>query len=459
MSRSTRPAPKRRVMIRPVTRRTFLRRAGQAALALPLLQLPRGAGAQGSQEHPRRLIVFYQPNGTKKELWSPDGPSETEWTLGPLLRPLQPFADRLVLFDGIDMTVAGQGPGGPHQRGMASLLTGEIITEGDFVGGDGRRAGWAGGPSLDQVLAREMRPGTTFDTLELGVRCKEAVPRGRLVYRDREQPVPPIDDPMVAFERLFGGTRNGGDDPRTTERLLHKRRSVLDAVSGDFARLYARVTPEDRRKLEQHATSLRNLENRLEAIASIPACQPDAPLGFDDPMAEGDFDQIAKAQIDLLVSALACDLTRYSSLQCSTSVNALRFTFEGLDRHQGHSLSHAGDGNMQMQPHWERHLMWYSELLAYLLAALRSVPEGDGTLLDNTLVLAVNEISRGNTHSHADMPFILAGGAGKLVTGRHLVYDGASHNDLLVSLMNLLGLETDSFGHPDYCTGPLTGLA
>ncbi len=447
----------RRRTVRHLTRRTFLRRAGQAALALPLLQLPRGVGAQGSQDHPRRLIVFYQPNGTKKELWSPRGGSEKNFEMGPLLRPLDTFRERLVLFDGVDLAVAGEGPGGPHQRGMASLLTGEIITEGDFVGGDGRRAGWAGGPSLDQVLARELRPGTTFDTLELGVRCKEAVPRGRLIYRDREQPVPPIDDPLVAYERLFARTQTPGD-PEATARLLHKRRSVLDAVAGDFDALYRRVTAEDRAKLEQHATSLRNLEQRLEAIASTSACQPDAPLDVGDPMAEAYFEQIAKAQIDLMVSAMACDLTRFGSLQCSTSVNALRFTFDGLDRFQGHSLSHAGDGNASMQPHWDHHLLWYSGLLAYLLAALRAVPEGDGTLLDNTLVLAVNELSRGNTHSHADMPFILAGGAGGLLTGRHLTYDGASHNDLLVSVMNLLGLETQSFGHPDFCTGPLTGL-
>lgn len=447
----------RRRTTRGMTRRTWLRRAGQAALALPLLQLPRGVRAQGTQNHPTRLLIFYQPNGTKKELWSPQGGTETEWAPGPLLRPLAPFRDRMVLFDGVDLTVGYEGPGGPHQRGMASLLTGEIITEGDFIGGDGRRAGWAGGPSIDQVLARELAPGTTFDTLELGVRCKEAVPRGRIIYRDREQPVPPIDDPLVAYDRLFGGSMVA-DDPQSVARLLQKRRSVLDAVSADFGALYAKVGAEDRAKLEQHATSIRNLEQRLEAIATIPECQPETPMAVDDPLSEAHFGQIARAQVDMLVSALACDLTRFSSMQCSTSVNALRFTFEGLDRHQGHSLSHAGDGNDLMQPTWERHLMWYSELLAYLLARLDAVPEGDGTLLDHTLVLTVNELSRGNNHSLEDIPFMLIGGGGGLKGGRHLTYRNASHNDLLVSVMQLMGLEVSTFGHPDFCTGPLTGL-
>jgi len=444
---------------RGITRRTWLRRAGAGALALPLLQLPRGVGAQGDQTYPTRLVIFYQPNGTKKELWSPAGGTETEWQPGPLLSPLAPFRRQMVLFDGVDLKAAQAGPGGPHQRGMASVLTGQVITEGDFVGGDGRRAGWAGGPSIDQYAARRLEPDTALSTLELGVRSKESVPRGRMIYRDREQPVPPINDPMVAYARLFGD-RMVERDPATIARMLKRRRSVLDAVSGDFAELYGRVTDVDRQKLEQHATSLRNLEQRLGAIAARPDnCVPDAPDAFADPMLSDYYQDIMRAQIDIMVNALACDLTRYTSLQCSTSVNALRFTFMELSDYEGHALSHVGDGSMVLQSQWERMLLWYSEQLAYLLARLAAVPEGDGTLLDNTVVLAVNELSRGNTHSLDDIPFILAGGAGgRLQGGRHLVYDGASHNDLLVSVLHMLGIEDRRFGHPDYSTGPLPGL-
>lgn len=442
-----------------LTRRTFLRRAGAAALAMPLLQLPRGLRAQGRQQYPTRLVIFYQPNGTKKELWSPQGGTETNWEPGPILRPLAPLQRHLVLLDGVDLSVALEGPGGPHQRGMASLLTGEIITEGDFVGGDGRRAGWAGGPSIDQHLAATLRPDTMLSTLELGVRAVEAVPRGRMIYRGREQPVPPINDPLVTFDRLFGGL-DGDREPDSLARQLAERRSVLDAVAGDFAELYRRVTPTDREKLEQHASSLRNLEQRLAALGDRPdQCRPAAPETFDDVSAEQHFAAVARAQIDLLVSALACDLTRYGSVQCSTSVNALRFTFLGLDRYQGHALSHGGDGNDVMQTQWDAMLVWYSELLAYLIAQLAAVPEGDGTLLDNTVVLAVNELGRGNTHAHDNAPFILAGGAGgRLRTGRHLTYQGAPHNDLLVSVLGLCGLEQSSFGHPEFCRGPLPGL-
>lgn len=443
-----------------IDRRAFLRGMASGALALPLLQTPWRAFAQGDSPYPRRLIVFYQPNGTKRELCRPpDGSTEFDWTPGPLLSPLNHLAEHLVLFDGIDMTVAGAGPGGPHQRGMACVLTGQVITEGDYVGGDGRRAGWAGGPSIDQYAAGRLSPGTPLSTLELGVRVQEAVPRGRIIYRGVDQPVPPENDPLTAYARIFGP---GGEapDPGVVRQRLLRRRSVLDAVRGDFAALNAKVAAEDRVKLEQHADALRALERRLEAIAARPdTCRPDAPSSM-DAMLEETFGQATRAQIDLMVNALACDVTRFASLQCSTSVNALRFTFLGVNDQQAHSLSHAGDGNALMQVQWERMLLWYSEQFAYLLSRLAAVPEGDGTLLDNTLVLWVNEISRGNTHSHVDMPFVLAGGKNMgLRTGRYLKYAaGTSHNDLLVSILNLLGLAERSFGHPEYCTGPLVGL-
>lgn len=440
-----------------ITRRTFLRRAGGAALALPLLQLPRRAF--GQQNHPTRLVIFYQPNGTKKELWSPQGGTETEWEPGPLIAPLARHRRKLVLLDGVDLTVAKHGPGGPHQRGMASALTAEIITEGDFVGGDGRRAGWAGGPSIDQVLATALRPDTPLSTLELGVRARDAEPRGRMIYRGREQPVTPINDPIIAYDRLFGGMLTEPDPDRAAARLA-RRQSVLDAVAGDFAELQRKVTAEDRQKLDQHATALRDLERRLALIAERPEhCRPPLPGAMDDVMSEAWFGEVMRAQIDLLVDALACDVTRYASLQASTALNALRFTFMGLVDNEGHALSHAGNSTEHLQAQWERMLLWYSEQLAYLLDRLDAVPEGDGTLLDHTLVLAFNELSRGNTHSHDDIPFILAGGAnGRLRGGRHLEYDHASHSDLLVSVLNFVGHEVRTFGNPEFCKGPLPGL-
>ena len=443
-----------------IHRRRFLQFAG-GAMALPLLQAPRLARAQSDPNFPTRLIIFYQPNGTKKELWSPDpGSGENDFNLGRLLAPLQGHKDNMVLFDGLDMTIAGEGPGGPHQRGMACVLTGAEISTGDFVGGDGRRAGWASGPSIDQYAAQRLQPATPLTSLELGVRVKQAIPRTRIIYRGANQPVPPENDPVAAYSRVFG---NGGADPDTMamERLLRRRRSVMDFIRRDFEVLRGQVDRADRMKLEQHAEAIRDLERRLGVIAEREAgqCHPDRPESRDT-LGEAEFRELLRAQIDIMVAGMSCDVTRFGSIQCSESVNALRFTFMGLNQHEGHSLSHSGDNNAALQTQWEQMLVWYSEQLNYLLDRLHSVPEGDGTMLDNTLVLAVNELSRGNTHSHIDMPFILAGGAGgRLQTGRYLSYENVSHTELLVSILNLIGVDTNTFGDARFCRGPLPGLA
>ena len=178
-----------------------------------------------------------------------------------------------------------------------------------------------------------------------------------------------------------------------------------------------------------------------------------------DVMGEGEFRDLLRSQTDIMVNAMACDMTRIGTIQCSSAVNALRFTFMGLNDHEGHSLSHSGDSNMALQDQWDQMLIWYSEQMNYLLERLASIPEGDGTMLDNTLIFSVNEISRGNTHSHAAMPFFLAGGAGgRLRTGRFLEYQGTPHNNLLLAILHLMGVEDESFGDPRFCEGPLRGL-
>jgi len=439
-----------------LSRRALLRGLGGVALSLPLLQtLPRVARAQGA--FPKRLVVFFNPNGTLKELWSPRGGTETDFALPPLLAPLERHKQDLVIFDGVDMAVADTGPGGPHNRGMATLLTGEIILPGNFADGDGQTAGWAGGPSIDQLLADRLAPPTRFRTLELGVRAIENEPRARISYRGADQPVPPENQPLNVYTRLFAGMNQ---DPEVMRRLLVQRRSVLDVVREDFARLNAKLAPEDRRKLEQHAESVRQLERSLEAGVATPSgalCRaPEMPPQF-DVASEDDFAEIARHQMQLLAMALACDMTRFSTLEFSSALNALRFTFMGLREQDGHSLSHAGDFSAEQQAQWARMNTWYAEQFAYFLDLLRAVPEGDGTLLDNTVVLWCSELSRGNTHSHSDMPFLLAGRAGGAIrTGRHRVFDGVPHNNLLLGLCHAMGADDlQSFGNREFCTGAI----
>lgn len=443
----------------PLTRRALLRGLGGAALSLPLFgSLPR-ALAQGVDQAaapPKRLVLFFTPNGTKKELWRPPHEPGALSDLGPILDPLRPYMPHLNLFDGVDLKAALEGPGGPHQRGMASLFTGRVINEGDFVGGDGRKAGWGSGVSIDQYVAQYIGESTPFRSLELGVRVRENLPRGRMCYAGDNQPLPPENDPRLVYQRLFAGM---GEPAAVVERRLRRRGSALDAVLGDFARLERKLDAADRAKLQLHAEGVRELERRLSLLGGGGVgCAPGEPIAYPDVFAEEVYGDIARAQVDLMVSALACDQTRVASLQCSTAINALRLNFlQPAVLNEGHSLSHSGDTNAQLQGEWEQVLTWYAGLFAYLLERLASIPEGDGTLLDNTVVLWGNELSRGNTHDLTNIPFVLTGG-GLIPSGRYLRYEGVAHNQLLLGVVNAFGIEATEFGAPHLNGGVLSGL-
>ena len=199
---------------------------------------------------------------------------------------------------------------------------------------------------------------------------------------------------------------------------------------------------------------------RLSLMVEQPSlCAPDPAVRTFDATSEADFGAVAARQAELITQAFACDLTRVATLQCSSSVNALRFTFtEPPLSSEGHALSHAGNSNISQQENWDRMLLWYAELFASLLDQLAAVPEGEGSLLDHTLVLWCNEISRGNNHSLDDIPFILAGGtqgagAQALRFGQHIVAPEIPHNRLLLTMLHALGMPLNRFGLPELCAG------
>jgi hypothetical protein len=172
----------------------------------------------------------------------------------------------------------------------------------------------------------------------------------------------------------------------------------------------------------------------------------------------GDIPRTVQTQIDLAVMALKCDLTRVVTLQWNHAAGNLDFKWLGIGRSH-HQISHDADTNLASQDQLVQINTWYARQLAYLLARLDETPEGSGTMLDNTLVFWCNELDKGNRHSHTDMPYLLAGGKNLgLQTGRVLRYGSVPHNNLLVSMMNLLGVPGSTFGDPSFCTGPLGGL-
>lgn len=457
---------------RRMNRRTFLRGLGGAAVALPLLPSLGGnqalaaetAGALTPDGFPRRFIYFFHPNGTMpNDFWPTGGTSTRDFELSTILSPLETFKEHLFIARGIDLESGSSswGPGEPHQRGMGTLLTGRPLQEGNFVGGDGSLAGWADGISLDQHIANHVGGVNRFKSLQLGVRADTTAPTGevrtRLSYEAAAKPLPPQNDPLEVFNDIFGDMVAA---PGEMEEARAKQKSILDGAIGQFETLNRRVGRQDREVLQAHLETIRDLERRLqnEGVTGEACYIPTTPTE-QEPDSEDTMPLIAELQIDLLVTAMACDLTRVGGIQFSNAKNHIRFPW--LDSlGDGHQLSHAGPSNNQARTEWIARDTWFAQKFAYLLNKLQSIPEGDGTMLDNTTVIWLNELSQGNTHSHETMPFVLAGSAGGMLdVGQYVEYPTAkSHVDILVALQNAFGIEDQVFGDARFTQGALSEL-
>ncbi len=445
-------------------RRAFLRGAGGVVVALPFLSsLARPARAQGTSVFPKRFIVFFSPNGTVRKHWRPFG-GERTFQLGSILEPLEPHRDQLLILKGINMTTAKNGPGDGHQTGMGHMLTARELLTGDlFEGGGGGFVGWAGGISADQEIANHIGQTTKFKSLEFGVQVHGSNVWSRMCYLGANQPLPPENDPRAMFDRVF---KDVDADPAALARIRTRRKSVLDMVRQEYKALLPTVDRFDRQKLDQHLTAIREVEKRLDIettgvtdYCTVPSLPPDIaapePSIFMEPERFGD---AGRAQMDILVSSLACDLTRVASIQWSQSVS--QHVFRNLGITSGHhDLSHEPDDAEDAQDKLVQINRWYAQQFAYLLDKLSSVQEGDGTLLDNTVVLWCNELGKGNSHTRDDVPYVLAGSAGGyLDTGRFLEFPLTNHNDLLLTLIQAMGVPANQFGDPIYSNGPLTRL-
>jgi hypothetical protein len=439
-----------------LNRRALLKGLGGAAIGLPFL----GAMADSASAvtFPKRFVVFFTGLGTVKPQWVPTG-TETDFTFGKVLAPLEAYKKRMLVIEGVDMESAYHGPGDPHQQGIGHALTGTELQEGTlfpYACNPGKMVGWGGGISLDQFLADKIGQTTKFPSLEFGVQVQYANVSARVAYRGPGQPVPPEDDPYQAYLRIFSDL---GSDPQALARLRAERHTVLDVVSEDYERLSARLGASDKQKLDAHLEAVREIDKRLDAPGVIGgACNP-PDLGAPISIYENDnYPAIGKLQLDLLAMALTCDLTRVASIQWTTVQTGKVFTWLGQTEPH-HTLSHSSDGDTVRQAQLVDIGNWHAQELAYLCQKLDSVPEGDGTVLDNTVILWCTDIAQGNTHARRDMPYVLVGGCGgALKTGRHLKFQGSYHNDLLIALAHAMGVPVQTFGNPAYCTGPLAGL-
>ncbi|MCX4245306.1 DUF1552 domain-containing protein [Paraliomyxa miuraensis] len=444
-------------IIRP-TRRDLLRYLGTSALALPIVGGRRPAFADHGEAH-KRIIFFYTPNGTVPVNFWPSG-GETDFVLSPILEPLAEHRDDLLILGNVDMESAFNGPGDAHQKGTGQCLTATELLEGTFAGDAGESAGWAGGISIDQKIAEVTGEQTLFPSIELGVLVGRSDVGGRINYRGAGEPVPPENDPAAAYTRIFGDPDASSSDLET-QRM--RRQRLLEQVSMDYQRLADRMEDQDREKLDIHISSLADIQDRLQqnGVQFGGECQMldlGAPI---DPTRVDMLPEIGRLQMDIMAMAMACDLTRVGTLMWTHSVADYVYSFLGEDIKDGHhSLAHKGDEDAPKVEHNTRLNVWFAEQFGYLISRLKAIPEGDGTVFDNTVIVWVNEQAKGNNHDRHAMPYVMAGSAGGFFsTGRYVIQDkAAAHNQLFVSLQNAMGIEDDEFGNTAYGKGELPGL-
>ena len=461
------------VIPRPrLSRRHVLRGLGGMAVGLPLLDAMRGRTAHaGGVVCPKRLIIMYTPNGTiAKNFWPTSVNSETDFELSPILTPLAAHKQDLLIVGGVDMLSAladdvnGSAPGDAHQKGTGQCLTARELLQGNFAGDGGLSAGWAGGISLDQEVANHVGLDTPYASLELGVAVQGASVRSRISYRGAGQPLPPENNPFAAYQRLFGDSIG---DPLDVERRTARRHAVLDVVSEDYKKLRDQLGAEDRERVHNHLLGIETIRDRLDSalISFGGSCQPLNDLGMPDPTL--DVDKVANMpivgglQMDLMAMAIACDITRVSTLMWSNSTANHVLSFVDPSISEGHhTIAHKGDEDNAKIAQNTNINTWYATQLAGLIDRLKAIPEGDGTVFDSTVILWTNEQAKGNNHDRRDLPYVIAGSAaGHFNTGRYVEFDGdVGHNRMLVSMLNAMGIEADEFGNPVYGKGPLTGL-
>ena len=436
-------------------RRQFLKSLGISAGAAPFLTgLPGFSSLHAAEKgnKKQRIIVMFSPNGTVPEQFWPDGDGK-DFKLKRILKPLEPFRSLMTVIHGLSNKVGGDGD--RHMRGMSCLLTGTELFPGNIQGGSDTPAGWASGISIDQELKNFFQKNeatrTRFGSLEFGVAVPHrADPWTRMSYAGPNKPVAPIDDPGQMIEKLYGKQR---DKASLT--------GIVDSVAADLKKMSSKLGSEDQQLLTQHLNLIRELEQEISHQGENDTLAH--PMPEIDPKIElvnENTPRISRMQMDLLVNAMANDMTRVASLQFMRSVGQARMQWLGIEEGH-HGLSHEPDNNADAMEKLTKINEWFAGELAYLLKKLSDTPEpgADGSMLDNTLVVWINELGKGNTHTLDNIPFVLFGGekATGFQMGRRLnVEKNTPHNRLWLAIAHAMGHRIDTFGTELFCAdGPL----
>ncbi len=442
-----------------IARRSFLRGIG-ATIALPLLDSMTPAFAANldtGKEPTRRMSFFYGPNGRIMKYWTPKT-TGTGFEMSRSLAPLEPLRDQVTILSGLNIKAAdaiGNEPGGVHARPCAAWLTGLHP-----------KPGGAMGVSVDQHAAKVFSKKTQLASLELAMDSADQLGANDGAYSDAytktiswrgpTSPLPMEDNPRKVFERLIGDSTS--TDPAVRKLQIQRKQSVLDFVMQDTNRMMRGVGENDKRKLAEYLDSLRDIERRIqlaEEQSSRELPEMDRPAGVPETYSEH-----AKLMMDLKVLAFQGDLTRVTTFMWGREQGDRAYREIGV-RDGHHSLSHhAGfDEAIELCSQIDR---FHCELFAYFLDRMQKTQEGDGNLLENSIILLGSGLGDGNAHMHNDVPALVAGGAGgKLKGGRHIKYEGIPFANLHLTLLDLAGVPTEGFLDPEYSfsTGKLDFLS
>ena len=438
-----------------LARRTFLRGLG-ATVALPFLDsmVPAFSSVKAAGSTPVRLGYMYTPNGIvgacdkspRPFMWTPKT-TGANFEFRPTMKALEPFRDQLNVFSGLAQVngrALGDGPG-DHARATATFLTGVHPFK---TGG----ANFKLGISADQIAAKELGKYTQLSSLELGLEpqplagnCDSGYTCAymSMSWRSSTSPLPAEINPRAVFERLFGDGES--TDPKVRMARLTGDKSVLDYVTDTLSRLSGRLGAADKRKLEEYLESVRDIERRIQ-LAEEQNATTQLPLMERPSSIPDDYDQYAKLMMDLMVVSWQTDMTRVSSFMLGRDGSNRAYPEIGIsDGH--HSISHH-QGDAEKLEKLTKIDELHVSMLAYLLKKLKTTQDGDGTLLDHSMVLYGSAISDGNQHNHAPLPIVLAGGAsGKLKGGRHIRNPkDTTMSNLLVAMLNKLGIPADKHG-------------
>jgi hypothetical protein len=447
---------------KPILRRDFLlATAGTLATCRGLYGLPwMMPGDAQAAEVKKRLVIVFTPNGmVSKGFWPRTEGADFEMTR--VLKPLEPFRDKMLVVKGICNLVRGDGDN--HMRGMSCLLTGNELFPGNVQGGSDTPAGWAKGISIDQEIKSYLQSNsltrTRFGSLEFGVLVNRAAnPWTRMSYAGPNQPVAPISDPYQMYQKLHG-------EAAGRENL----QGILDLVTEDFRKFDQPGSDQDaarssafdqdqvRQMLRTHQQYLQGMKADLQR--PLPDQQTVVPIQLpaNVPLVGEQMPEIARMQLDLLVNSFVNDAARVATLQFTQSVGDLRMNW--LDVPEGHHhLSHEPDTNKDAQDKLRRINTWYCEQLAYLVRQLEQTrePGTDRSMLDNTLIVWTNELGHGASHTLNNLPTVLIGGGFGFEMGRYTVVDRVSTTRLWLAIANAMGHRIDSFGLAELCQdGPV----